>query len=774
MSRSAARLPEPRTPPPTGERRRRIRQKLHTPVYASFNGPQTGVVVDLSELLDLSEEGFAVQTAVAAQDVAVDGLVEESDFSELSMARAAEPEPSGQEIEQRKTGGSEGNRLEVNQHVSLCLDLPETKSFVHGSGQVIWTDETGRAGVRFVPLAPDAAHTLKKWLFSNLLIGCANHSARKDQIARHREEIFEQSSLAASPATAAAPDVAEVSSAADAVLAVAAEPSPAAAIAQRAELLSALDELRNQIRKLTSGQIAAVETQAGEAAADPASAILQLITERAAALTGATGAALALEENGEMFCRARVGDPAPELGSHVDVSQGVSGECVRTVRPILCHDTTADRRVDLELCRALGLGSFLAVPIVSDFRVTGLFEVFSTHPRAFSSDEITILQRLAELVPSAQPDKRVANPPVAADRSVSEVEEKSATPHDAAVAPGSVVAPSETEAPEASAAGARIAETLPEPPSPESSSDDICDSAAMHDSSVAGINPLDHLRAALWDHASELEEQARRAEMHPGEINSDAIDPDKTGSGEIDRDHIKVNDKSGLESNFAGSRPRSHAVLKKAADEQVDEDDESVVAQDSDADSDPDARASSPIHHLGLLLVCLAVVALALGYLLAPVIERHLNAAADATSSGTVQAASPSKTQSLSPEETRKLADQGDSEAQFVLGTLYRNGDGVLQDDSKAIEWFQRAADQGHPLALRALGSAYWGGRGVEQNYARAYFWYELALAMGDQESKSKLEGLATQMTQRQVTDARQQAEAWLQAHNQPPKTASN
>jgi uncharacterized protein len=97
-----------------------------------------------------------------------------------------------------------------------------------------------------------------------------------------------------------------------------------------------------------------------------------------------------------------------------------------------------------------------------------------------------------------------------------------------------------------------------------------------------------------------------------------------------------------------------------------------------------------------------------------------------------------------------------------------------LQDDSKAIEWFQRAADQGHPLALRALGSAYWGGRGVEQNYARAYFWYELALAMGDQESKSKLEGLATQMTQRQVTDARQQAEAWLQAHNQPPKTASN
>ena len=40
---------------PQGERRLSVRQKLNTPVYASFNGPQTGMVVDLSELLDLHE-----------------------------------------------------------------------------------------------------------------------------------------------------------------------------------------------------------------------------------------------------------------------------------------------------------------------------------------------------------------------------------------------------------------------------------------------------------------------------------------------------------------------------------------------------------------------------------------------------------------------------------------------------------------------------------------------------------------------------------------------
>ena len=62
------------------------------------------MVVDLSELLDLHEDGFAVQTS---------------------------------------------ERLEMNRAVTLCLDLPETKSYIHGSGQVIWSDDTGRGGIRF-------------------------------------------------------------------------------------------------------------------------------------------------------------------------------------------------------------------------------------------------------------------------------------------------------------------------------------------------------------------------------------------------------------------------------------------------------------------------------------------------------------------------------------------------------------------------------------------------------------------------------------------------
>src|ERR1700678_1080745 len=143
MDRSILGLPDPLPGTPNGERRRCVRQKLHTPVYASFNGSQTGTVVDLSELLDLHEDGFAVQI---------------------------------------------GERLEINRAVSLCLDLPETRNFIHGSGQVMWSDDAGRGGIKFSGLAEDSRKILKEWLFANLLIACSNHNARTEQLASRDEE----------------------------------------------------------------------------------------------------------------------------------------------------------------------------------------------------------------------------------------------------------------------------------------------------------------------------------------------------------------------------------------------------------------------------------------------------------------------------------------------------------------------------------------------------------------------------------------------------------
>src|SRR5690348_11621852 len=59
-------------------------------------------------------------------------------------------------------------------------------------------------------------------------------------------------------------------------------------------------------------------------------AALQLLTERAQYITGASGAAIALRGNGEMICRASAGPSAPALGAHLQVNSGLSGESVRT------------------------------------------------------------------------------------------------------------------------------------------------------------------------------------------------------------------------------------------------------------------------------------------------------------------------------------------------------------------------------------------------------------------------------------------------------------
>ena len=43
----------------------------------------------------------------------------------------------------------------------------------------------------------------------------------------------------------------------------------------------------------------------------------------------------------------------------------------------------------------------------------------------------------------------------------------------------------------------------------------------------------------------------------------------------------------------------------------------------------------------------------------------------------------------------RSLAERGDAKAQFALGTMYRDGQGVARDYVEALKWLHSAADQG-------------------------------------------------------------------------------
>ncbi len=55
----------------------------------------------------------------------------------------------------------------------------------------------------------------------------------------------------------------------------------------------------------------------------------------------------------------------------------------------------------------------------------------------------------------------------------------------------------------------------------------------------------------------------------------------------------------------------------------------------------------------------------------------------------------------------RKAAEQGDAEAQYVLGERYSRGQGVPRDDDEAIRWYERAGEQGHVKAQYSLGLMY-------------------------------------------------------------------
>ena len=64
-------------------------------------------------------------------------------------------------------------------------------------------------------------------------------------------------------------------------------------------------------------------------------------------------------------------------------------------------------------------------------------------------------------------------------------------------------------------------------------------------------------------------------------------------------------------------------------------------------------------------------------------------------------------------ERLREAAEQGVAEAQYSLGAMYDKGDGVPEDDFKAVKWYRKAAEQGLAEAQCDLSGMYILGLGV-------------------------------------------------------------
>lgn len=81
-------------------------------------------------------------------------------------------------------------------------------------------------------------------------------------------------------------------------------------------------------------------------------------------------------------------------------------------------------------------------------------------------------------------------------------------------------------------------------------------------------------------------------------------------------------------------------------------------------------------------------------------------------------------------------AARGDAEAQYYLGMLTRQGEGVEKDLNQAFNWFLAASEQGHVAAQYELSRAFSRGEGTALNTSAALHWLSEAASVGHAEAQ--------------------------------------
>jgi hypothetical protein len=327
------------------ERRRCLRQRVHGPAFASFDGVTGGMI------LDLSEEGLSMQTRTPLNEHALD-------WHRLDRRHLDRHPPGGAGVEDDlldEPGFAARRRVEI--------ELSEQAPHLETTGYIAWADALGRAGVRFSDLPEEARQRLNEWLRLNA--GAPSRTAPKVTVGK---------------AIGAAAGTKSAGSAGGEHMAISLEAGTDAP--GNGNERAASTTMQYQFSSLGTDLTAA----------------LRRIGERALSLTRGTSAAIALAHKGGVICRASVGERAPALGTPLDVNSGFSGECFRGGKALRCDDTENDPRVDLESCRRLRVRSILAAPVRYERDTVGLLMVFADQPFSFDEGDVAVVESLAHTV----------------------------------------------------------------------------------------------------------------------------------------------------------------------------------------------------------------------------------------------------------------------------------------------------------------------------------------------------------------------------------------
>jgi TPR repeat protein/cyclophilin family peptidyl-prolyl cis-trans isomerase/serine/threonine protein kinase len=87
----------------------------------------------------------------------------------------------------------------------------------------------------------------------------------------------------------------------------------------------------------------------------------------------------------------------------------------------------------------------------------------------------------------------------------------------------------------------------------------------------------------------------------------------------------------------------------------------------------------------------------------------------------------------------RQAADQGNADAQMLLGLAYSTGVGVEENQAEAARWWRKSAEQGLAGSQYLMGVAYSDGGGVQEDDAEAFKWLQKAADQGDTNAEMAL-----------------------------------
>jgi len=415
---------------------------------------------------------------------------------------------------------------------------------------------------------------------------------------------------------------------------------------------------------------------------------LEFVVERACALTKAHGAAVALQEENGVVCRATTGQ-APPLGAKLQPDSGISGECLRTGVSLVCEDANTDTRVDRDVCKALRIEATAVVPLRAGIRTIGLLQVFAREPRAFQQDHVLILNTLAEIIVElvrASGEGGYRDGSTSERRPVqSEVADKTAK----VSAPGR----SEFQSTSNDAMNVIVRASAPHGIStsaPVTESGEEKDTSAEKSARSRGNRfwidlgfalgmamLLLLIGAVIWSHVA-------RSPSVQAKMTSDTL---KVGIG-------RRGAPAPLGSKVMESTPGLANQIAKAGE------------QKNDARS---FRTHPPSH-----ATANRVLVVSHRRVTDPLSEYEI--------------------QSLNPDNVSQLmtkAQSGDPGAELALGSAYELGRAVTQNCEKAARWIMKSASAGNEAAEYNLGLRYAQGDGVQQNQVEAERWLNRAISSG-------------------------------------------